>query len=114
MPAGQIPALTFHSHEKSRWIASAFHWFVLLILTLTLAQNILADALSRMNLIDFVAAGRPLDLAAAVKPVSWKARKLGSSHCARKVDEKMAGSFGVVCLVNTSLYGINYQRRHLV
>ena len=43
-------------------------------------------------MIDFVAAGRPLDLAAAVKPVSWKPRKLGSSHRARKVDEKMVGS----------------------
>ena len=71
VPAGQIPALTFPSHE-SGCIASAFHWFVLPILTLTMDQNILADALSGMDLIDFVAAGRPLDLAAAVEPVSWK------------------------------------------
>ena len=54
-------------------------------------QNPLANALSRMDLIDFVAAGRPLDLAAAVKPVSLEARKLGPSHRARKVNEKMVG-----------------------
>ena len=41
-------------------------------MALAMDQNILADALSRMDLIDFVAAGRPLDLAAAVEPVSWK------------------------------------------
>ena len=41
-----------------------------------------------MDLIDFVAAGRPLDLAAAVKPVCLEPRKLGSSHRARKVNEK--------------------------
>ena len=31
-------------------------------------------------MIDFVAAGRPLDLAAAVKPVCLEARELGPSH----------------------------------
>ena len=76
-------------------------------------QNILANALSRMDLIDFVAAGRPLDLAAAVEPVSLEARKLGPSHRARKVNEKMVGSLSGESR-QKFMYGIKSQRRHLV
>ena len=39
------------------------------------------DECTVLEMIDFVAAGRPLDLAAAVKPVCLEARKLGPSHC---------------------------------
>lgn len=37
--------------------------------------------------IEFVAAGRPLDLAAAEKPEGLEARELGPSHCWTKPTE---------------------------
>ena len=75
-----------------------------------MVQNILADALSRMNLIDFVAAGRPLDLAAAVKPVFWKPGDSVQAIVHARWTRRWWGRL-VVCLVKSSL---NYQRRHLV
>ena len=86
---------------------------MLLILTLTMDQNTLADALSRMDLIDFVAAGRPLDLAAAVKPVSWKPGNSVQAIAHGRWTRRWWGRWSDVSRYKF-MYGIQYQRRHLV
>ena len=76
-------------------------------------QNILADALSRMDLIDFVAAGRPLDLAAAVKPVCWKPGNSVQAIVHGRWTRRWWGRWSGVSRQKLT-YGIRYQRRHLV